>query len=74
MIKIVNRQRALVLRPEIDRLIEDFGRWDVLRAAVLAVVGRPPPRTPDAADLTARMRRDIGLPPVDAPRDWRLLR
>lgn len=73
MIKILIPVRGAISRPEIDRLVEDFGRWDVLRAVFSAVFERPG-RLPDAGDLPAHLRRDIGLPPVDVPRDWRLLR
>lgn len=73
MIKILKPMGGAMLRPEIDRLVEDFGRWDVLRAVFAAVVGRRS-RRGDADDLPGYLRRDIGLPPVEAPRDWRLLR
>jgi hypothetical protein len=73
MIKILKPHRGTLLRPEIDRLIEDFGRWDVLRAAFLAVFHRERP-LPDAGELPTYLRRDIGLPPVDVARDWRMLR
>ena len=65
--------RGAMLRPEIDRLVEDFGRWDVLRAVFSAVFERRN-RLPDAGDLPKYLRRDIGLPPVDVARDWRRLR
>jgi hypothetical protein len=73
MIKTLRPLRGASLRPEIDKLIDDFGRWDVLRAAFLAVV-QPPRRMLEASDLPDRLRRDIGLPPVNVPRDWRMLR
>ncbi len=73
MIKTLNPMGRAISRPEIDRLITDFGRWDVFRAAVAAVV-RPRRPLPDAGDLPKYLRRDIGLPPVHVPQDWRLLR
>lgn len=73
MIKVLKPSPGAFLRPEIDRLIEEFGRTDVLRAALGAMIRRRAV-VMDAGDLSAHLRRDIGLP-SDAPlRDWRLLR
>lgn len=73
MIKLLKPPSAMLLRPEVDRLVEEFGRRDVLRAAIGAVLRRRSPPM-EAGGLSAHVRRDIGLPPVDVPRDWRLLR
>lgn len=73
MFKILKPMPEPLLRPEIDRLVADFGRRDVLRAALVAVL-RPARRPLGAGDISAHLRRDIGLPPVDVARDWRLLR
>lgn len=73
MIKVLKPPPGVFLRPEIDRLVEDFGRRDVLVAAITAVFRRG--GTPmDVSGLPDHIRRDIGLPPVHAARDWRLLR
>ncbi|MCA0271697.1 MAG: hypothetical protein LCH69_06475 [Proteobacteria bacterium] len=73
MIKALTPPRGALLRPEIDRLVADFGRRDVLWAALRAVIRRAPLRM-EASDLSSHLRRDIGLPPVADPRDWRLMR
>lgn len=73
MIKALTPPRGAHLRPEIERLVADFGRRDVLVAALRAVFRRDRMRM-EARDLTAHLRRDIGLPPVAGPRDWRLMR
>ena len=73
MIKVMKPSPGAFLRPEIDRLVEEFGRRDVLRAALGAMIRRRAV-VMDAGDLPAHIRRDIGLPPEAALRDWRLLR
>lgn len=73
MIKVLKPSPGMFLRPEIDRLVEEFGRRDVLRAAIGAMIRRRAAPM-DAGDLAAHIRQDIGLPPVDPVRDWRLLR
>lgn len=73
MIKILKPSPGVLLRPEIDRLVEDFGRRDVLWAAVRALFRRRAVPL-DAGDLPDYIRRDIGLLPAAPMRDWRLLR
>lgn len=73
MIKVLKPSPGGMLRPEIERLVEDFGRRDVLWAAIGAMFRRGPAPI-DAGNLSAYIRRDIGLPPVDVSRDWRQLR
>ena len=73
MIETLKPQRAAKLRPEINRLIEDFGRLQVFAAAVRAVL-RPGTALPVTDALSDRLRRDIGLGPAPARADWRLLR
>lgn len=73
MIKVLKPSPSGLLRPEIERLVEDFGRRDLLWAAIGAVFRRASVPM-DAGDLPDYIRRDIGLPPFDVPRDWRQLR
>lgn len=73
MFKALTPPRGAHLRPEIERLVADFGRRAVLSAALRAVVRRGAVRM-EAGDLPGYIRRDIGLPPVAVPRDWRQLR
>lgn len=73
MIKVFKPAPGVLLRPEIDRLVGDFGRRDVLWAAIGAVFrGGATPL--DVGSLPEYLRRDIGLPPAHVPRDWRQLR
>jgi hypothetical protein len=54
-------------------LVEQHGAWKVLRA--LAAVLLPERRVAlRLDDLTPYMRRDLGLPPVEAPRKYWELR
>jgi hypothetical protein len=73
MIKVLKPSPGGLLRPEIERLVEDFGRRDVLWAAIGAVFRRGSSPM-DAGDLPEYIRRDIGLPPAASARDWRQLR
>ncbi len=57
-------------RALIDAAIEVHGPARVLLAAIVALL-RPKARPPDAGDLPAHLRRDIGLPPEAPPApDW----
>ncbi len=54
-------------------LIARHGVWRILRDLAVALVrrdGKPGPALFDS-DMSARLRRDVGLPPVpDSPRHW----
>ena len=62
-----------VASPEhrIAAIIEDYGAWRVLAASFRALVRRSSrPRNTRSADLSAHVRRDIGLAPEAAVRRY----
>ncbi|MCK0169352.1 hypothetical protein MWU52_17495 [Jannaschia sp. S6380] len=56
-------------RDLIDHAIARHGAGRVLLAALLALL-RPKARPPDAASLPDHLRRDVGLPDIEAQRHW----
>lgn len=62
--------------PSIEAAIAAHGAWRVLIAAFVALMtrGRRARANPDADELDAYLRRDIGLPPKAAPPDGGRLR
>ena len=75
MIHVLHEAAAYDAASPIDRLIQRYGAWRVLGAAMGAIVfgrrRRPPPLHVNR--LSDHMRRDIGLEPeVFSPRHWEL--
>lgn len=64
---VVDRQKHLI-----SDVIEEFGAWRVLAAAVRSLLRRKPGRSRlEASELSSHLRRDVGLPPVHVqPRYW----
>lgn len=61
--------RAANLRPHLilEELLARHGTWQVLRALLKAHNKQRLHRRLDAAALSNHLRRDMGLPPQDAP-------
>ena len=55
----------------IERMIEEYGAWRVLRAALAALaMRRRRLALGDASPLNNHLRRDIGLPPAYRPQGF----
>ena len=64
--------RATQLRPHLilEELIAQHGIWNVLRATLQANTKHRQHRRPQINALNNHLRRDLGLPPQDAPPRW----
>lgn len=65
--------RGVMPQPPLERLIARHGALPVIFALIRAMVApqRPKARATNVADISAHLRRDVGLPPpVDRPTYW----
>ena len=75
MIDVLKIPASARSEERIAALIEEFGAWRILGAALKALLSRWPRPAIDLAHLPDHLRRDVGLPPEQGPPpSWTLLR